>query len=170
MVPAAALAIAGQAAATIQVQPQNSSYFKPYAIAMTVTDAADPGLDRRARVYAASIQGCPQLGVRNTAPTIASTDFFYNDQWDPRNRDGCACPISWGTFSNLSNSFPLEITVLNPHPVGIDIDVSVTLFGLPCHAAPECGCGRDVGGMPPVPPTRPAPRMQATPTNWPTPQ
>lgn len=157
IVAESSLSVAGQSAFTIQVEPENSPYFRPCAVAAMVTDSVDPGLKRVARFTSVSIQNCPQENIDDPAPTAATTQFWLSTQWDPEARDGCACPISWGTFSNRSNSYPLRVVGFNPHPIGISIDVTILVYGDEC-GPPCCKPGHDKGhNRPEMPPPRPVP-------------
>lgn len=146
LVSTAANGVAAATAVTIQVQPENSNYFKPCAIGIEVVDSADPSLRTTVRWHDFSIQDCPGLGVRNKAPVVGDTDYLRTGMFDPLNRDGCACPFNPGTFSNLANSFPGEATFFNDNPGAVDI--VVTFWGDAKQNAPDCGCGYDRHQMP----------------------
>lgn len=136
----AVLANVGQTAWTIQVQPDNCPFFDPRAISFEPVDAIDPGLPRVLRIMNVDIQGCPQEAIRTAAPVAGTTQFFTSTKWDPRERNGCACPVPWGIFSNLANSFPLNIGGFNPHPAGITVSASAAVYG-DCLNSAAGGCG-----------------------------
>jgi hypothetical protein len=135
----------------VQVEPDNSTYFKPCAFAIVVTDAADETLRREARWFGAYIQDCPQTGIRERNPVAASTNFIYTSTFDPVNRDGCACPVSWGTFSSREQKFPLDLVFFNSNAMAINIQV--TVYGDESQCAPSCDMkGSDYGGFPKLDP------------------
>lgn len=137
----AVLANVGQTAFTIQVQPDNCPFFDPRAVSMSVVDAVDPGLPRVLRLTDVNIQGCPQEAIRTATPTAATTQFWMSFKWDPRERNGCACPVPWGVFSNLANSYPLNVNGFNPHPAGITVTASAEVYG-DCLNGAAGGCGQ----------------------------
>lgn len=137
----AVLATAAQAAFTVQVQPDNCPFFDPRAVSASVVDGVDPGLPRVARFTDVNIQGCPQEAIRTAAPVAGTTQFWMSFKWDPRERNGCACPVPWGIFSNLANSYPLNIVGFNPHPAGITETVSIEVYGDCLNQAGAAGCG-----------------------------
>jgi hypothetical protein len=135
----AALAVAPGTNATIQMEPQTSAFFQPCATNLEVVNSADPSLRTTVKVFGVTILGCPQTGIFTEAPTAASTNFFLSTEWDPLARDGCACPVSWGCFSNVANSAPLSMTIRNDGPDTVDVVWAV--YGNAISMAPDCGCG-----------------------------
>jgi hypothetical protein len=140
----AVLANVGQTIFTVQIEPTNCPVFDPRAVSASMVDAVDPGLPRNMRWTDVSIQDCPQEAIRGKAPTAATTAFWQNFKWDPRERSGCACPVPWGKFTNNANSFPLTLTGFNPHPAGITVTGSVEVYGdcLTTNDFTQCGARR----------------------------
>ncbi len=143
------LTVAAATAWTIQVEPQNSPYFKPCAIAMMVADSADPGLKRLARITGASVRDCPVWTINTPTPVVGTTAFFTSVLFDPEARDGCGCPFDGPTFSNLALTAPFRIFGFNDN--ALPIDITVMLWGDECGIAPDCGCGNDKAKvLPPI--------------------
>lgn len=144
IVPQAALAVAGQTAFTLTFNPVDM-FFCAYAVSAVIRDTTDPSLPRVANFGSVSIDGCRMEGV-NTAPlTAASTVMWSSEKWDPTARDGCACPVRWGCFSNAALGRPLVIQGFNPHPAGISINVIVEVYGKGLSCLPEW-CQQDDPG------------------------
>lgn len=135
-----ALAVAATTAFTIQLQPDNCPFFDPRAVSAVATDSVDFGLVRLVRFTDVNIQGCPQEAIRNAAPLVGTTSFWTSRKWDPATRNGCACPVSWGVFSNAANSFPLNVVGFNQNPLATTITIEV--YG-DCLSVLEAGlkCG-----------------------------
>lgn len=131
-------AVVGQAAPVALTMNPLDTYFCPVAAAVVVADATDPGLPRFARIYGVDIRGCPQLDFRNATPTVAATTQFIPSQvWDPANRNGCACPVNWGCYSNQGlGSDALTVTVGSDHPAGINLDFTILIWGVGFRCCP----------------------------------
>lgn len=139
--PTAVHDVAGQTAATIQVEPQNSSWFCPLGVAVKVRNSTDGNVDMAGSVLitSVSVQRCPQLDFDNAAPDATTRQYLVAREWDPDARDGCACRVDWDCFSNLANSWPLRVVIFNDNPAGILVDVSFDVIGEAINACAPKG-------------------------------
>lgn len=150
-------ALAGQNTATITMNPLDN-FFCPVAISMVVSDSTDPGLARRGWVLDARIRGCLQFDWENATNTVAAaTNWIDSSQWDPSQRSGCACPVNMGCFTNQgSRQALLTFTIGNPHPVGINIDVIIYMWGVGYNCCPGFITGGEREMIKPRTPGQPA--------------
>lgn len=131
------LTTAGNAAFAVTMAPVNP-WFVPVAIAVTVNDATDMDLDRRAFFTALTVDGCRQLDINNATPTMATTQLIPSDKWDPRARNGCACPIVMAPYTNTGIGSALAVlSGINRNPVGISIMVTVNFYGKMYSSCPK---------------------------------
>lgn len=131
------LTTAGNAPFAVTMAPVDP-WFVPVAIAVTVNDATDMDLDRRAFFTALTVDGCRQLDINTTVPTMATTQLIPSDKWDPRARNGCACPIVMAPYTNTGIGSALAVLAgINRNPVGINIMVSVNFYGKKYSCCPK---------------------------------
>jgi hypothetical protein len=134
MLPQAALNVAAGTAFTLTFNSVDP-FFDPRAISVVVRDFGDKGLERSANFGSVTIDGCRYEGT-NVAPlTATSTQFWTSEKWNPRARNGCACPVCWGLFTNSANGYPLVIQGFNPN--AFPIDVIAEVYGESLRCAPD---------------------------------
>jgi hypothetical protein len=134
---------AGQTAFTLTFDPNATPWIRPVAVSATVVDSTDPQLDQRVWFTAVGVHGCFQENINEVTPTAATTRMWPNDKWDPRNRNGCACPVCWDPYSNSANTRQLQIIGFNPNPPGTTSRILVNPYGRACGEIPaNCRPGR----------------------------
>lgn len=134
VLPQAALNVAAGTAFTLTFNSVDP-FFDPRAISMVVRDVGDKGLPRVCNVGSVTIDGCRYEGTNVNPLTATSTQFWTSEKWDPSNRNGCACPVCWGLFTNSANGYPLVINGFNPN--AFPIDVIAEVYGESLRCAPS---------------------------------
>ena len=144
--------VAGQAAFTITMNPNATPWIQPVAMAITVVDSTDPQLDQMVWFTAVQVHGCFQWLINETTPTAATTRIVPSSKYDPRNRNGCACPVCFDVYSNEANTRQLSLSGFNPNPAGTTARVIVNMHGKSCGSVPpDCVGGPRKPGFKRVP-------------------
>ena len=117
-----------QAAFSLLVKPNKSQYFEPKAVRNYAIDNVDPDTNRRLFITSVSINGFPQEATDEQAPTVATTDGWWSDDWEAP--DGCACPVGWGIFSVEALTKALKIAGFSRYPTGGAVcQYGMTVYG-----------------------------------------
>jgi hypothetical protein len=124
VLPQAVLSVAANTAFSLVFNPVDP-FFTPFAVSAVVRDSTAKDIRRPANFGSVTIDGCRYEGVNTSPLTATSTQFWTSEKWDPTARDGCACPVRWGLFTNQANGYPLTIGGFNPNAVPIDVIVEI---------------------------------------------
>lgn len=126
----------GQAAFIAVIEPEQTPFFDPRAVRATVTDASNPDLNHRVFITGVSINKYPQELFHDAAPTAATLDGIWSDDWtDP---DGYAVKVPWGFMSNEANNLVLEIYgFVRGYSAGTSLEVQFTVYGNGLRKLPD---------------------------------
>ena len=132
--------VAGGSAFTLTVEPEQTKYFEPWGVRMTVFDASNPDLNHRVLITAVQINDLPQEVFNDPAPDATTRDGILSDAWsDP---DGDAVYVPWGTFSDVANKRVLKVYGFAfGYSAGTTLAVHLTIYGQGRSEEPKCGCG-----------------------------
>lgn len=123
--------VAAGTAAGITVVPQFTPFFQPKAVSMIVFGVADPTLNFRVLVGTATVGGSPVNGLNipvalGAAGAASNQSVVVSDIFTI-----FCCPIyvDWPCISNAGNSRELIINVFSPAGNGVDVAVTIAVFG-----------------------------------------